>query len=204
MFTRGARKETWVGTDGGGVNCFRKYRATLLSAQGVPSDSVRTISQDRKGDVWLGTTGGIARIRASGGISVYGEAHGLQTEASWPVLRDRTDRLWVGSEAGIVLSFPKEPNGTPERRGKFNGPIRLFFERADGGVWCVTRDSLVQLSGGSLKSFGQAEGLAGSPIGAVAETPDGVLLGRGAEWATAISVGKIRTRRAQRTALPAR
>jgi ligand-binding sensor domain-containing protein len=67
----------WLGTAGGGINRFKEYRVTMRTMrEGLPSDSVRSVQQDSSGDIWLGTANGIARIRASGDLVVYGAKDG--------------------------------------------------------------------------------------------------------------------------------
>jgi ligand-binding sensor domain-containing protein len=114
-----------MGTAGGGVNRFKEYRVTIRTMrEGLPSDSIRSVQQDGSGDIWLGTTNGIARIRASGGVAVYGRKDGLSRDAMWPVIRDRQNRVWAGSDVGVLQRFRGEPNGQAQREWKFKPPIR--------------------------------------------------------------------------------
>jgi signal transduction histidine kinase/ligand-binding sensor domain-containing protein/DNA-binding response OmpR family regulator len=165
----------WMGTAGGGINRFKEYRVTMRTMrEGLPSDSVRSIQQDRSGDIWLGTTNGIARVRASGDVVVYGKDEPSRN-LLWPVIRDRHDNLWAGSEDGVLRKFRGEPKGPPQREWRFTRPIRLLFEQRDGTVWTASGDSLIRFQGDSMVAFGKGQGLAAVPVTAMAEGVDGAV-----------------------------
>jgi signal transduction histidine kinase/CheY-like chemotaxis protein/ligand-binding sensor domain-containing protein len=166
----------WTGTAGGGINRFKQYLATLRTMrEGLPSDSVRSVQQDSSGDIWLGTTNGVARLRASGGVTVYGARDGLSRDLMWPVIRDRQNNLWAGSEEGVLQRFRGEPHGQAQRTWKFAPPIRLLFEQRNGTVWAASGNSLIGFQGDSMAVFGKPQGLAGTPVTAMAEGLDGTL-----------------------------
>jgi signal transduction histidine kinase/ligand-binding sensor domain-containing protein/DNA-binding response OmpR family regulator len=166
----------WIGTAGGGVNRFKEYRATMRTMrEGLPSDNVRSVQQDSSGEIWLGTTNGIARLRASGDIAVYGLKDGLARDLMWPVIRDRGNNLWAANEEGILQRFRGEPHGKAERQWQFKPPIRLLFEQRDGTVWTAAADSLVRIRGDSTAVFGTPQGLASTPVFAMAEGAGGAV-----------------------------
>jgi len=160
----------------GGINRFKEYRVTMRTMrEGLPSDSIRSVQQDSAGDMWLGTANGIARLRVSGAITVYGQKDGLSRDAMWPVIRDRHNNLWAGSDVGVLQRFRGEPKGPPQREWKFQPPIRLLFEQRDGTVWASSGDSLIRFQGESVAIYGKAQGLAAVPVTAMAEGLDGAI-----------------------------
>jgi signal transduction histidine kinase/ligand-binding sensor domain-containing protein/ActR/RegA family two-component response regulator len=165
----------WMGT-AGGVNRFKEYRVIMRTVrEGLPSDSIRSLQQDSTGDMWLGTTNGIARIRASGGVVAYTLKDGLSRNEMWPVIRDRHNNLWAGSDVGVLQRFRGEPKGRAQREWKLRPPIRLLFEQRDGTVWAATGDSLIRFQGDSMAVFGKPQGLAYVPVRAMAEGADGAI-----------------------------
>ena len=72
-------------------------RRHYTTADGLPSNFIRSIYGDREGSVWLGTLNrGI--IRASRKfISTYSAANGLKGENINPVFADRAGQIWLGS-----------------------------------------------------------------------------------------------------------
>jgi ligand-binding sensor domain-containing protein len=96
-----------------GVMTFRNRGAIdsvaallLTSADGLPSDDIRTIVVDRENDIWVGTDKGIGIIqdpenpRAQGGIAIYTPLTGLVINA---IAVDALNQKWVGTNEGVVL-----------------------------------------------------------------------------------------------------
>ena len=180
----------WMGTAGGGVDRFKEYRVTMRTMrEGLPSDSIRSLQQDHSGDIWLGTTAGITRLRASGGVEVYGSPDRTSRNLMWPVIRDRHDNLWAASEEGVLQKFRGEPKGQPQREWRFERPIRLLFEQRDGTVWAGSGDSLIRFQGDSVAVFGKGQGLAAVPVTAMDEGVEGAI------WVgTALGVQRLEDR----------
>jgi len=87
-----------VATAGGGVNRIEEGRITRLSHKdGLPSDEISSLLEDRDGSLWVGTyTGGIARLR-DGLIQTYGIAQGLPTLDIRTLYQDSKGVVWVSS-----------------------------------------------------------------------------------------------------------
>jgi signal transduction histidine kinase/CheY-like chemotaxis protein len=143
--------------------------------EGLPSDSVRSVQQDHSGDIWLGTTNGIARLRASGDLVVYNSDDRAWRSLMWPVIRDRRNNLWTASEEGVLRRFRGDPKGQPQREWRFQRPIRLLFEQRNGTVWAASGDSLIGVHGDSIAVFGKEQGLTSVPVIAMAEGADGTV-----------------------------
>lgn len=59
-----SKKRIWVGTNDNGVVYFNPYREAvhLTTEEGLPSSSIRTFAEDEAGNVFIGTTEGIAYV----------------------------------------------------------------------------------------------------------------------------------------------
>src|SRR5258708_13665428 len=72
-----AHGNLWIATDGAGLIRLADTKATRFGrAEGLPSDNVRRLLADRKGDVWAATENGLVRI-TGGEFLVYRQAQGL-------------------------------------------------------------------------------------------------------------------------------
>jgi PAS domain S-box-containing protein len=141
----------------------------------LPSDVIRTISQDQWGDVWLGTGNGVARILPDGRVLRYSTKDGLTSDLIWPVVRARNGDLWAGSEQGVVHCFRMADMAHPEARQtwKLDGAIRMIFEQSDGSIWVATTDQLVRFEGGRKTVYGADQGMAAPGPTAIAECSRG-------------------------------
>jgi signal transduction histidine kinase/CheY-like chemotaxis protein/ligand-binding sensor domain-containing protein len=126
--------------------------------EGAPlsSASVQKIVQDHLGYIWLAFySSGLARYDGHA-MENYTVADGLADLTVREVAEDDAHRLWVGSEAGLVVSEQPLDAYEPGRRVRFVstiGGVTLLGSRmrrnclvlaANGWMWVGTQDSLVR------------------------------------------------------------
>jgi signal transduction histidine kinase/CheY-like chemotaxis protein len=72
------------------------------SAQGLPSDVVSNVLQDREGSLWIGMYGyGLVRWPGYGAWEIWGRAEGLSSDAIWALKYDSKGTLWAGTTRGL-------------------------------------------------------------------------------------------------------
>src|SRR5690606_27221422 len=74
---------------------------------GLPSDAVRTLFRDSRGQLWIGTEAGLARM-GRGGLTAFTRDHGLPDGVISQILEDASGRLWFGSNRGIFSAAPAD------------------------------------------------------------------------------------------------
>ncbi|MBP1647895.1 MAG: putative periplasmic ligand-binding sensor domain protein [Bacteroidetes bacterium] len=88
--------------------------ARVTSAQGLPSDVVRTIVVDKDNSLWVGTDKGIGIILdpsnplRTGAVAIYKPLFGLVVNT---IAVDPLNQKWVGTSAGV---FQLSPDGTQQ------------------------------------------------------------------------------------------
>lgn len=148
-----SRQRLWIGCDNGGLACVTlatgkevKYEAKWLTG-GI----VRTITEDKRHNIWLGTEMGIAVIAPDGHIERIkkepNKSNSLTDNAIYSILSDKEDNIWIGSYFGGVDYLVKRnswfihdyANGKP---GAFNARIPRSIVEAEGGlIWIATEDN---------------------------------------------------------------
>lgn len=113
----------WVPTDGKGLLRVDDPPSSQLSfkvlttADGLSSNSVRCVTEDEWGRIYVGTIRGVDRLNlASGDIKHYSVSDGLNYSELSGALRDRAGTLWFGTLRGISKLVP-EPGG-PKSQGQ--------------------------------------------------------------------------------------
>ena len=148
----------------------------------LPSASVQKIVQDHQGYIWFAFySTGIARYDGRT-METYGVADGLADPTVREIVEDASHRLWVGSEAGLVVSTKPLGEYAPGERLRFTsklGEVPLTRSRMrrncvvaarDGGVWVATQNSVIRYGEGGAREH---------PIGdamAILARADGSLL----------------------------
>ena len=97
----------WIGTDGGGVLRYRDRRfRTFSSRDGLRNQFVRSVVEDRRGAVWVGTDDGLYRIEGDRVRRVDGTPD-VPALAVHAIREDRRGRLWVGGSTLLLLDGAK-------------------------------------------------------------------------------------------------
>ena len=146
----------WIGTYNGGLNKFNVeegkfycYNTTTPGPQGsLSSNIIRAIYIDKNNILWLGTDGGLNRLKPNTGIvSIYTEGQGLCNNQIYGILEDEADHLWLSTENGLSR-FDKntrefntfnEGNGVPIRRFNLGAYYKsqrgeMFFGGVNGYI----------------------------------------------------------------------
>ncbi|WP_298737487.1 hybrid sensor histidine kinase/response regulator transcription factor [uncultured Chitinophaga sp.] len=154
---------------------FRNYSV----ADGLPSSTVRAITQDDQGYLWFGTKNGISRFDGYQFKNFQykkNDSTSLGNNFIHCITRVDSTHLWIGSENGIyILNLEKEQFshfGPPDMRSVFD-----IMRDKDGMVWFTSR-----LSGlfrydpakGQLHNFKAGNsGLSGDQVTKLAQDNDG-------------------------------
>jgi ligand-binding sensor domain-containing protein/signal transduction histidine kinase len=106
----------WVGTWAGGLWSFdantgkplASYLTDPSNPRSIPTNIIRSLFQDSKGQLWLGTMVGLIRFnKSTGNCTLYSEKDGLPNNTIYKILEDRYGNFWISTNKGICrLSLP--------------------------------------------------------------------------------------------------
>jgi signal transduction histidine kinase len=141
---------------------------------GLPDPFVRSLWQDRDGNIWAGTNGGLARYRDGHFVSSAGPGG-----RDWVriVYEDREGDLWVGMNSGLarlrddVFTVSAKAEGLPS-----DEPIVAFEDRRNR-LWVGFHDAgLGVFAPGGFRAYSRRDGLRSSEVFSIRETAAGDLL----------------------------
>lgn len=119
---------------------------------GLPECDIRSIHQDRSGDVWIATYGkGLYRLRDNA-FAAFGSAQGMPDNNLGGILEDDDERLWVNSNRGVIVIPIASLNAVADTSqsqltcrvlatGEVNGLTAC--RTPDGRMWFPTIDDLI-------------------------------------------------------------
>ncbi|PKL09470.1 MAG: hypothetical protein CVV51_03665, partial [Spirochaetae bacterium HGW-Spirochaetae-7] len=145
----------WVGTADAGLDRFDSIRGVFAHygmADGLPSDTIRTLLCDADGELWVGTTAGLARYdRMKDSFLAIGSTGKSTVRA---LMQDRDGNILVGTEGRGVFSFDPETGTTSAvalGAGSETLLVRAFAMENSGRVWVGTEDKGIRIldSGGT-------------------------------------------------------
>jgi signal transduction histidine kinase len=135
----GDRVDSYTQPDGGG------WRSTVI--------------EDRDGNVWIGSQGGLIRFR-DGRFEVFTRRDGLPDEDVMALFEDREGTLWVGTRSGTVTQFTDRTiptnAGPPSLR---RDSIESVVEHPAGTLWFASWRGLTSWKDGRERTYTRADGL---------------------------------------------
>jgi len=179
----------WIGTlDAGLLHVHQGRVDQFRRSDGLSADRIFALFEDREGNVWVSTFGGIDRFRPLP-ATTYSAAQGLSGSQGVSVLAGRDGSIWINNTEGLyrwhegrVVAYhakKQEPPasqppiadevvvpGLPERA------VTSLFQDRIGRIWLGSQKGLGYLE---KEQFTPVSGVANGYIDSIAEGPDGKL-----------------------------
>lgn len=156
----------WIGRNGKGVMTLdlQTLQTEVFEANVLSDGTVRTICEDGKNRIWLGTERGLTVMRPDGGIDIIRQDFNsdklLSDNAIYAILCDRDNNIWVGSYFGGVdmirgdhpFTWYEPGYGPANIKGKV---ARVMTEVAGGDIWIATEDGGLNIYNRKTDTFSQ-------------------------------------------------
>ncbi len=158
----------WIGCNGKGVMNIDMTtgRSTRHELSLLSNGTVRVITEDKKGRIWLGTEEGITILNPNGAPEIlrqnFVDNNKLNDNAIYTILSDKDDNIWIGTYfGGINVLFKNneqfhwtEAGYTSKNiRGKV---VRKIVEPQKDILWIATEDGGLNIYNtitGDIKTF---------------------------------------------------
>jgi ligand-binding sensor domain-containing protein/signal transduction histidine kinase len=160
-FFEDGEKNFWIGTQTGMLRLTRT--PVCIVSRPLANDSdFGTISQDRDGSFWIGSTQLFHMIN---GAVTPRELPGMAGMHVRNVFRDRAGVLWVGTDGGGVFRIAAgSTTRFTSREGLSNNFVRAMAQDRDGSMWVAADEGINHIFGEGAKtrivSYQMRDGLA--------------------------------------------
>ena len=173
----------WVGTRGAGL--MRVHGDTtgvdpdriehLTRREGLLSDEVRALFQDRDGSLWICSRRGLSRLSESNVRAVLHGAGAGGFVAAVAVTRDGA--VWAATATGLTRSLGTEQHTFTEQDGLPGRIVTALHEDPSGTLWAATTLGVARLVGSRFLPLLTTAGTlwSGYQIRAIASERDGTL-----------------------------
>ena len=148
---------------------------------GLVSDTLTKLFEDRAGNIWLGSLEGIQRVHTGAAVEsgvtfeTYNSLSGLSNNFVRDILEDTEGNLWFGTDRGIDRFRDGLFTTWGLQRGMSDEFTRTVMEDKSGAVWVGTSDGLYRFAGQSVRRYDRKDGLLNSAILSLAESKDGTI-----------------------------
>ena len=150
---------------------FRYFR----KQQGLKSDVVRSIHEDKLGNLWLGTWGGgICRYDGKS-FATYSAQEGLNNDEIYNIQEDRIGNLWISTKgSGAIRYDGRNFNYFSKEQGLLSDIVYCMLEDSKGRIWLGTYTGGVAMyDGKSLTNYTTRNGLSSNTIYSIMEDKHG-------------------------------
>jgi len=131
-------------------NIINSETKGVITSQG-PNTSVRTIKQDRKGNMWLASNEGIIRYDGKSFTNVTGN---LFPDRFFSVLEDRKVNFWFGNYgSGVYYYDGKSLQHFTDTDGLLNNQITSVYEDRAGTIWFGTGGGVSRYDEKSFRNY---------------------------------------------------
>ena len=129
----------WVGTAGRGLGRYQYGACEFFQkADGLGSDYVNTLAEDREGSLWIGTRGGVSQL-TDVKFPTQPAAENPSVKDALAVCASHQGGVWIGSPRGVTYFDPA--SGTRKTYGRETGIrdryIKRVFEAGNGDLYLV-------------------------------------------------------------------
>jgi PAS domain S-box-containing protein len=148
----------WVGTENDGIYRIHDGIADhYTTSDGLSGNSVVLFYEDREGNMWVRSEGGLDMFRNTPVIS-YTTRHGLSSAALQSVLSLRDGSVWIANEHGVDI-FRKQGGATLVSR--MESPLHYataMLEDHSGAVWLAADNRIMVFQNGRFREINQPDG----------------------------------------------
>lgn len=153
----------WIGTaDRGLLHVHNGSTDNFTEADGLSSNSIQALYEDREGDIWAVSAQGLDRFRELS-IVTLGARQGLSEAHVTAVFASPAGRIWLGNRTSIDVV--QKDRISSLLNGKLPGKATTsILEDREGRLWLGTDDELHVLEGNQFRAIRNSDG---KPLGVV-------------------------------------
>ena len=147
-----------------------KYFTRFGEAEGLWSNTVWAITEDKNGNIWFGTEVGAAKFDGENFIQ-YSENQGLNNNRVHTIFEDKYGNMWFGTQGGGVCKF----NGSTfyqytVNEGLCSNWITSMIQDSRGDYWFGSESSgISKFDGTYFRNYTTKEGLCSNSINRILE-----------------------------------
>jgi ligand-binding sensor domain-containing protein/serine phosphatase RsbU (regulator of sigma subunit) len=179
-----SKNNLWAGTSFDGVykiNTANFKSEHISQTNGLSSNVVYSISEDKTGCIWIGTRNGASRYYSqTGKLKSFGSEEGLGGNHIYKIFTDSKQTIWFAALGGNLTSFDgKAFKSYDEKQGLKHRFILSITEDKTGNLWIgAYGGGLYKFDGKKFTNYNRENGLkTESPYSLVVDQLNNVWLG---------------------------
>ena len=155
---RDRNRGLWIGTSAHGlVHSYQGKTSLFTQNDGLSSDQVYALFEDREGTIWVATSGGLDQFRELP-VTSLSVKQGLSSAAATSVLAARDGSIWIGTADGLNRWNDGRTTTyrTRSHPGLHGDAIQSLFEDEGGRIWVSGPRALAAFENGRFTATASA------------------------------------------------
>jgi ligand-binding sensor domain-containing protein/signal transduction histidine kinase len=149
--------------------------SSFSKLQGLKHSTIRCILQDKRGNLWFGTDGGVSKYDGKY-FTHFTEKEGLVNNLVYSILLDKSGDLWFGTIGGKICKYDGKYFTTfTQKEGWSKYIVWSILQDKDGNIWFGTDSGVSKYDGKSFTYFTVKEGLPNNNVSSILEDKNGNL-----------------------------
>jgi ligand-binding sensor domain-containing protein/AraC-like DNA-binding protein len=141
-----SRGNLWIGSYYGLIKYKNGEYEQFTKKDGLSSNQITTIVEDRHGHLWLGTSGGYLNYFCNGQFTAFDQTHGLDGKSISSIFESVNGNLWIGAyQNGLFRYNNKKFNRYIIPELKTNYSVNAIYEDDNGVLWIATNRGLISI-----------------------------------------------------------
>ena len=175
-FTEGVDGTFWMATSRGDLYRVRAGSVERVPLHGLLGGAVSSLLQDRNGNLWAATLGGLGRVTRDGEYSMLTAAEGMPSSEIRSLHEDAEGNLWIGTNGGGVVRL-RDGKVIPygEREGVAGNLAWTVFQKRDGELLLGTEAGVSRIDGNAIQPLALPPHIVNRSIKSILEDRQGAL-----------------------------
>ncbi|MCB0400982.1 MAG: hypothetical protein KDD41_02790 [Flavobacteriales bacterium] len=155
-------KEIWITTSNNGAYVIKTTGAVqnITKNNGLITNSLNLVFQDRSGNIWIGTSGAGLVKYGNKAFTYYDAVNGLNNNTIFSITSDWDDNIWVStSDEGVYRYDGNTSVQFDAGKGLGDNSVRASLTDKSGNLWFATKGGLSRYSNGHFRTFTTKDGL---------------------------------------------
>jgi signal transduction histidine kinase/ligand-binding sensor domain-containing protein len=138
----------WIGThDRGLIHVHHGRTDVFKKSDGLSADIIAGLFEDREGNIWVSTSGGLDRFRELP-VTTISVKQGLSSDSTQSVLAATDGSVWVGTHDGLTRWKNGQTTIFRKESGLPDDSVQSLYQDDGGRIWAFTGHELAYFNNG--------------------------------------------------------